>query len=902
MRRALAGIVIAGALLLPAAAAHAAAFTVTDTSDSAVGTNCDGHPTTCTLREAVESSISPGADTITVNPGHYTLTNGELRAFGADMTEITGTGTAADVVIDADGDSRVLRFDNAATLRHLTVTGGQVDSGIFSGAGILADGALTLDDVVVSDNFVGAPAGSNATGGGVWVGVSLTVPTGSRATVTGNGVSTVDANARGGGVYVNGGATSFDLSRVDVDGNLAQTGSGLAEGGGIGVGPTATGTLTITGRVTDNSAVATSGGMVYAGGAMAPDDATLTGASFTGNTAAADAANAAAGGLWVGGALTASGGVQFVGNTVDTDSTWSARGGAIYLDNAASGTLTDITLRGNRATSAGGIASGGGIFSVAANPVQLTRALLDANQAISSSGAISQAYGGGLATSLSSSTRIEDSRVTGNLVESDGTTYGGGADAIGTLQVFRTTFDANRAVSHRTSGGDAALGGGAYAHATSSLQNTTFTGNSATTTTSSGTTGGGGLAIDASLAVSGSTISGNTSHRAGNGGVGGGIFADGHPVDIGGSILSGNTSDSGPDCSGTPVDASGGGNVLPVALGCITVAFASDRQTDTPGLGALGDHDGFAPTMLLDPTSPAVGRNSVACPTQDERGFPRGSAPCDAGAVEMRPASLTATPAALAFGSVATDATGTLPVTLTNSGDFSAPVAISGPDAASFALSGCPAAILGVTSCVAAISFAPRALGAASATLTPAVALTGTGVPAPSRGSIPACRDLDLGSTTGGPVVARLDCSPGVWDWAIVARPEHGTLSPIGDRGEVTYTPDPGYRGEDRFRYIARGGAGRSNVATALVRVDGTPPTTTPTPAPVARSCTATVRLNPRGTRFVRVRVSGAPATVKRSGQVWRATVTVTDGHATLHLSGRRPDGGLTKRTLSVSC
>jgi CSLREA domain-containing protein len=902
MVRALTGVVAAGALLLSAGAAQAATFTVTDTTDSTPGTDCNGHPTSCTLREAIKSADSPGTDTITVTPGHYTLTHGELRSFATATTEITGTGTAADVVIDADGDSRVLQFDGPSILRHLTVTGGASPVGPLSGAGILASGALTLDDVVVSDNHIAASGALNATGGGIWVGASLTVAPGSSATVSGNSVETAGSGSiRGGGVFLSSGATSLDLSRVNVTGNLAQSASGVAEGGGIGIDPGAAGTLTVTGTVADNVAKSTSSGAASGGGAWAPGAVTLSGARFTGNTASADATNAAGGGLWVRGALTASGGVQFVGNTVNTDSTWSARGGAIYLESTASGTLTDITLRGNQATSAGGIASGGGIFSSTTNPVQLTRALLDANQAMSTSGAISQAYGGGLATILNSSTQIEDSRVTGNLAESAGKTYGGGADAIGTLQVLGTTFDANRAVSHRTTGGDAALGGGAYAHATSSLQNTTFTGNSATTTTSSGTTGGGGLAIDASLAVSGSTISGNTSHSADDGGVGGGILADG-PLIIGGSILSGNTSDSGPDCSGVSSNASGGGNVLPVDLGCLTSAVTSDRLTDTPGLGALGDHGGFAPTMLLDPTSQAVGRNSVSCPTFDERGFSRGSAPCDAGAVEMRPANLTATPGALAFGSVATDATGTLPVTLTNSGDFPAPVAISGPDATSFGLSGCPTAILGVTSCVATISFAPRALGAASATLTPAVALTGTGVPAPSRGSIPTCRDLDLGTTTGAPVLARLDCSPGVWDWVITARPEHGTLSPIGDRGEVTYTPDPGYRGDDRFRYVARGGAGRSNVATAVIRVDSTEPTRTTSPTPTPRTCTATVRLNPKGTRFVRVRVSGAPATVKRTGQIWRATVTVSNGHATLHLSGRRPDGGLTKRTLSVDC
>jgi hypothetical protein len=169
-------------------------------------------------------------------------------------------------------------------------------------------------------------------------------------------------------------------------------------------------------------------------------------------------------------------------------------------------------------------------------------------------------------------------------------------------------------------------------------------------------------------------------------------------------------------------------------------------------------------------------------------------------------------------------------------------------------------------------------------------------------GGVPLCRDLDHSTAARTATTLHLRCTPGVWRWVVTVAPEHGTLGPIDAQGNVTYTPDPGFHGDDRLRYVAENGSGRSNAALAVLHVGGEDAAAVPAPKPTPRTCTATVRLNPSGTRFVRVRVNGAPAKVQRSGQVWRATVTVSDGRATLHVNGRRPDGGLTKRTLSVTC
>jgi hypothetical protein len=52
-----------------------------------------------------------------------------------------------------------------------------------------------------------------------------------------------------------------------------------------------------------------------------------------------------------------------------------------------------------------------------------------------------------------------------------------------------------------------------------------------------------------------------------------------------------------------------------------------------PQLGALGDHGGPTPTMLPATGSPALG-NGQSCPATDQRGQPRPSSNCTAGAVE----------------------------------------------------------------------------------------------------------------------------------------------------------------------------------------------------------------------------------------------------------------------------
>jgi CSLREA domain-containing protein len=251
---------VAGLALAGPATAGAATFTVTKTADSADGA-CDAD---CSLREAtIAANTSPGADTIVLPAGTYSLTvstppEEDLSAEGdLDITDdvtITGAG-ARSTIIDGNGgvtNERVLdiQFPFVANVSGVTVQGGrQANSN--QGGGILVrsnnDGSisatlnLTNSAVVnnVSTNYGGgidSDGNSNLTnvllagnhadqGGGAMDSdnpIALT-----NVTVSGN-----TANNEGGGLGIYHAAA---LNNVTVTGNTAQldgTGTG-GNGGGI---------------------------------------------------------------------------------------------------------------------------------------------------------------------------------------------------------------------------------------------------------------------------------------------------------------------------------------------------------------------------------------------------------------------------------------------------------------------------------------------------------------------------------------------------------------------------------------------------------------------------------------------------------------------------------------------
>ena len=228
------------------------------------------------LREAINFANSQsGADTISFDTGVFTggstnliqLSSGELTI--TDALTIDASPLAENVVIDAQQNSRVIRFSAATgdlNLDNLTIQNGRATDA--SGGGILLDflGALTLSRSTVSGN---STLGGSALGGGISATGNVTLIS---STISGNNTSGGDAIA--GGVYAGGNVTVINST---ISGN--STSGSSADGGGI----FASGSVTLTSStVYRNSAP---GRYSRAGGIAAYSDVILNNSIVAGNNA-----------------------------------------------------------------------------------------------------------------------------------------------------------------------------------------------------------------------------------------------------------------------------------------------------------------------------------------------------------------------------------------------------------------------------------------------------------------------------------------------------------------------------------------------------------------------------------------------------------------------------------------
>ena len=182
--------------------------------------------------------------TITLDPAQGQLTL-------AENVTITGPGAAAltvarNTAIDTP-QFRIFLVNSGvtATISGLTITGGDVHLGGNAGGGILSNGALTITNAALTNNF----AGGN--GGGIQ-------QSGSTLTVTNTTVSGNSAYNIGGGIGQGTGTSA--LTNVTVSDNGASFGSGIGLTGG-------TSTLTNV-TVSGNNAQASGGGGIYNGGTL----------------------------------------------------------------------------------------------------------------------------------------------------------------------------------------------------------------------------------------------------------------------------------------------------------------------------------------------------------------------------------------------------------------------------------------------------------------------------------------------------------------------------------------------------------------------------------------------------------------------------------------------------------
>ncbi len=262
------------AFLALAGPASAQIFTVTTTDDD-VG-SCD--PGDCSVREALAAAdANSGEDTVSIPPGHYVLTQGELFTDSLDTLNVIGH-SARDTILDAAGSSRVFNgFDGTINMSHLMITGGVAPD---QGGGIYFDGEqMTLDHMAVVGNK--ALAGDfGGQGGGIFgdapVTISNSLIAGNVADGTGNNFS----GGQGGGIFGN---EPLVLTNVTVANNVAtpaepQASFPHSQGGGIFVNELDT-TFTHTTISGDQASGDDAGGGVFIN-----DDTTMRNTLIAGNT------------------------------------------------------------------------------------------------------------------------------------------------------------------------------------------------------------------------------------------------------------------------------------------------------------------------------------------------------------------------------------------------------------------------------------------------------------------------------------------------------------------------------------------------------------------------------------------------------------------------------------------
>lgn len=731
------------ALILSAPASAAAAPAVTNNQDNGAGS----------LRAAIAAS-NPG-DTITIPAavGPITLSSGvislnhSLTINGAGQSTTTISGGDTQQIFDVTGASSQL------TVSNLTLTHGKADYG----SAIRTDGPLTLTNVTVSHNLAdnggagvitclgatlavsGSTFDSNTStfagfgGQGAAItfnpfasadGTNFTM-TVDRSTFTNNTSTGGTSNDDEGGAILfqpslnthSHGTASLTVTGSTFTGNLAGDAGGSHGGGdggaiafdGADVGAATQNKFSLTlssdkfnGNQALGGTIAGFGGAVLfrpvLSGSSDSDSIAISGTTFSGNSAGADAPSSAGGGALeltpdnegsADGTTATIAGSTFTNNTAGAASAAAVGGGAVVFRPFGVGTastslaVSSTSFSSNKAgVGATGLVSGGGaldfgpaVNSGATTTLSVTRSSFTAN-ATGSQGSVGR--GGGLSFAPGVTTAGAGTEVlTLDQDSFDQNTAGGGgvppvapfgsgggvnvipgAAATATIAVTNSTFSNNSAGGKNplagAAGGGINLAAGAL-HGTTLLRNDTFTANQAGVGATAPTVGlGGGINVDPTetrqVTLDNDTVTGNAV-----GGTAQGAGVDG-PASVvyENSIVSGN---AGADCA-KPASHSGGGNVE----GGTSCGFTGthDRQHASPKLGPLknnGSPSGVVlQTMLPLPGSPALGNGlATDCPTTDERGVARPvNAPCDAGAVQIRRASISTGAARSITGTTAT--------------------------------------------------------------------------------------------------------------------------------------------------------------------------------------------------------------------------------------------------------
>ena len=397
----------------------------------------------------------------------FGLAAGAAPSAHAAFITVNAFGASSDTDNDANGGCTLreaVRSANTDTAIDGCAAGDGDDTIIFSPTAINPQITLRGQQIIIQDDL--SIEGQNGAS--------------SRVTISGAGLSRI---------FLVAADMSFDLS------NAILTNGRAALGGAIFYDDASSTSVTSSSALTNvtflSNQATTSGGAVYNESILA-----VSGCTFTSNAALGETPADGGGAIFNAGTLMVDGGASFSGNTATAG---LGNGGAIFNRSGRSVTVNTsggaVSFSGNQAARAGGAIESGG-------PLTLVGVTFTGNQANINGGALHMS--GGATTTSTGGT------VNGNVALKEGGGYWNSAG--GTLDVNGTNFANNTA-----SGADADQGGGAIFSdgGATTVTGGTFSGNRA-----DGASGSGGAIQtirNADLTVTGATLTGNVSNRAGGG-------------------------------------------------------------------------------------------------------------------------------------------------------------------------------------------------------------------------------------------------------------------------------------------------------------------------------------------------------------------------------------------------
>jgi filamentous hemagglutinin family protein len=645
-------------------------------------------PPAASIQNVIDAiGTGSGVRQINLRPGAYQGAAG-TNLVTIDKTVTINGDASSRPQIDGQNSSRNIwiKPGTTAILRNLEIVNGFTPS-TESGAGILNEGRLTLDNIFASNNKAGLNGGgidsskstsgltvtgntvfvdnrAGLNGGGLLVNGNTQFISGAvgrnQASNNGGGIYNIgnlvldqvgifsNSALQGGGIYSGGAGSQVAISSFSVNNNSATEGAGLFNQDG---------TITLTtGSFSLNQATTIGGAIRSSGGLM---DMEFT--SFTNNQA-----GTLGGGLWLnnvaatidigyfadnsaansGGAIAGLNGTLSIQQTILTNN--SANVGGALQQTGGQVSIVDSQFLTNEGLGGGGAidlfgvtnssiqrtlvqgnrskAVGGGIRLGGPTSLTLERVTLDGNE-----GGTGGGLGGDFGRNFSGLLTINSSVISNN----NATANGGGIDinpiAIGgIINLNNTTVSQNRS---------AVDGGGISfsSRATLNIINSTLSENKADDDA-------GAIAAFGILNINHSTIAENVADADSNLiGIGGGLFDPnaGSQSRVTNTIIAQNRAFDGADVSGDFIDQ--GNNLIGIQDG--STGFSNSALVGTaaapinPRLAPLGNYGGLTQTMALLPGSDAIdaGNSTIL---RDQRGIARVNAP-DIGAFESRGFVLT---------------------------------------------------------------------------------------------------------------------------------------------------------------------------------------------------------------------------------------------------------------------